>query len=393
MARLFDDASSEYLQHSAGVLSLSGGFSMGAWFNSDDEAVAGAICSHGKLTNIDYIKLVLTSGPSGIVRFNSIGDGSASYCDTSTSYSQDTWHHALGVYIGETSKAVYLDGGGKGTNTSTDQGSFSPPHSYTFIGSRAEVSTGQYFSGHLAEVAMWNTALTDDDAVMLAAGISPLLVKPQYLAAYWPVIGRTSPEIDVVGGYNMTLNGTPTAAPHPDIITPSGPLVEYPSFLTPTSLLTLHPLQAVPTTSNAAVLGLRNRRPNLGFDDTTAQSAVFDFTMPRSYGGSDITVVLHSAAATATSGNAKVGVSLERIGDQQQDVDSDGFAGVNNKVFVVPDVSGYIKQTRIRFTAGADMDSIAAGEKFRLKVTRLADETNDDLSGDWQLFMVDLRSS
>ena len=42
-------------------------------------------------------------------------------------------------------------------------------------------------------------------------------------------------------------------------------------------------------------------------------------------------------------------------------------------------------------TDGADMDSVAAGELFRLKVTR--DATSDDASGDAELYAVEIRES
>jgi hypothetical protein len=61
-------------------------------------------------------------------------------------------------------------------------------------------------------------ALTDDEAVILSLGYSPVFVRPANLVAYWPLVGRSSPEPDIVGGYDMTLVGSPTVADHPRII-------------------------------------------------------------------------------------------------------------------------------------------------------------------------------
>ena len=49
----------------------------------------------------------------------------------------------------------------------------------------------------------------------------------------------------------------------------------------------------------------------------------------------------------------------------------------------------------IAFTDGAQMDSMAVGEKFRLKISRDADSTNDtdDMAGDAELHMVEIRET
>ena len=57
----------------------------------------------------------------------------------------------------------------------------------------------------------------------------------------------------------------------------------------------------------------------------------------------------------------------------------------------VPGTSGLVDVVSIAFTDGADMDSVAAGEGFRLKVTR--DASSDDATGDAELRFVELRES
>jgi hypothetical protein len=55
--------------------------------------------------------------------------------------------------------------------------------------------------------------------LLLSLGYSPLFVRPQSLVAYWPLIGRNSPELELIGGQGGTLTGT-TQAEHPRIIRP-----------------------------------------------------------------------------------------------------------------------------------------------------------------------------
>ena len=115
---------------------------------------------------------------------------SISFASSSISYSTNTWHHCAGVWASTTSRSVYLDGGNKGTNTvSRDTGTMTR----FAIGSNFGF---QDLNGKAAEWAFWNVALTDADVALLAKGAHPLSVKPQNILHYWPVIGRTDPEID-----------------------------------------------------------------------------------------------------------------------------------------------------------------------------------------------------
>jgi hypothetical protein len=147
-----------------------------------------------------------------------------------------------------------------------------------------------------------------------------------------------------------------------------------------------------PPASNYATLDMRNNHPCLDFDATTNESAIFRGIMPRHYAGGGITVYLHYAMSSAEADTVDWDVAIERIGDGQQDVDSDGFAAVNSvDNTTVPGTSGLVDIVSVAFTDGADMDSVAAGEMFRLKVTR--DAASDDAAGDAELYAVELRET
>lgn len=146
-----------------------------------------------------------------------------------------------------------------------------------------------------------------------------------------------------------------------------------------------------PPTSNFATLDTRNSHPVLDFDDTTNESSVFTGVMPQNYGGGGVTVYLHWSHA-ATSGDVDWDVAFERIGDQQLDVDSDSFAAVNSADNnTVPSTAGNVDVVSVAFTDGADMDSVAAGELFRIKVTR--DAASDTATGDAELHAVEIRET
>lgn len=158
------------------------------------------------------------------------------------------------------------------------------------------------------------------------------------------------------------------------------------------TLLIFTPLCNEPPSSNAATFDTRNLHPVLDFDASTNESAIFSAVMPRHYGGGGVTVYLHYAMTTATADTIDWDVAFERIGDQQLDIDSDSFADANSvDDTTVPSTSGNVDVVSVAFTDGADMDSVAAGEGFRLRVTR--DASSDDASGDAELLFVELRET
>lgn len=158
------------------------------------------------------------------------------------------------------------------------------------------------------------------------------------------------------------------------------------------SLLVFTPQANQPPASNYATLDTRNNHLVLDFDDTTNESAVFSGVMPRHYAGGGLTVYIHYAMTTAITGDVDWDVAFERVGDQQQDIDSDGFAAANSvDSTTVPGTSGLLDIVNITFTDGADMDSIAVGEAFRLKLNR--DAASDTASGDAEILAIEIKET
>jgi len=158
------------------------------------------------------------------------------------------------------------------------------------------------------------------------------------------------------------------------------------------TLLIFRPQDNTPPPTNYATFDARNNHPVLDYDDTTNESAVFDFVLPRNYAGGGLTVYLHYAMTSAISGDIDWDVAIERIGDQQLDIDADSFAAVNSvDNTTVPATSGLVDIVAITFTDGADMDSLAVGESGRLKVTR--DAASDTATGDAELIAVEVKET
>lgn len=144
-------------------------------------------------------------------------------------------------------------------------------------------------------------------------------------------------------------------------------------------------------TAGAAQLDTRGDGHTLiDFDDSTTEVAYFKAYMPQNYSGGGITVTI-SWVAEATSGTVDWLVAFERLPVVAQDIDNGGFAASKSVGRVVPLVSGAIKNSTITFTDGAEMDSIAAGNLFRMKVSR--DALLDDAVGDASVIAVKIEET
>lgn len=165
------------------------------------------------------------------------------------------------------------------------------------------------------------------------------------------------------------------------------------------SLAVFTPLHNEPPSSNFATLGTvtaaTGARPVLQFDAATDETAIFSGVMPRNYDGGGVTVTLWYAMAGANTSKSVVwNAAFERIvdGDAMGAGGSD-FAAVNAVTDGADDTADNIDPATITFTNGADMDSVVAGDPFRFKVVRDADNGSDDADGDAELYYVEVKET
>lgn len=144
------------------------------------------------------------------------------------------------------------------------------------------------------------------------------------------------------------------------------------------------------TGTNFAPLGVRNNHPVLLFDTTTQEIAIFSAILPRNYGGGGITAYVTWAADTATTGTIGWDVAFEA--DVAQDIDADGFATAKTiTAATVSGTAGIPSTTNVAHTNGAEIDSIAVGELFRVRIRR--DVAGDSAAGDAHLLAVELKET
>lgn len=157
------------------------------------------------------------------------------------------------------------------------------------------------------------------------------------------------------------------------------------------TLLIFIPQCNEPPAATFATFDTRNQHPVLDF--ALNEIGVFSGVMPRHYGGGGITVYLHYAMTSAEANDIKLETYFERIGDAQQDLDSDGFAAAQNSGDItVPGASGNVDIIPTTHTDGGQMDSVAVGEGFRLKVKRIA-VAGTDADGDLELRFVEIKET
>lgn len=219
MARSFND-SSDYLEY-AGAASTALPVTMACWV-APDLATAEVAVSLSTATALNSVSLQITA--TGVLRARSSTTGGvAASADTTATVTANTWAHIAGVFTSTTSRTAYIDGGNAVTNATSNNPSASSFNT-TNIGVRYETTRANFFGGEIAEVGIWSVALTAAEIASLAKGVSPLMIRPASLISYWPLIGKTSPEIDLHGRLEMTVNGT-TAADHPRIYMPRGIMI------------------------------------------------------------------------------------------------------------------------------------------------------------------------
>jgi hypothetical protein len=122
-----------------------------------------------------------------------------------------TWFHAAGVFTSSTSRRAYANGvaGSNVTANVTPTGI-----NRIGIGARVRSTIDQYHDGLIAEVGIWDVALTAPEIASLADGVTCDKVRPQSLRFYAPLIRDLQ---DVRDGLTITNTNSATVADHPRV--------------------------------------------------------------------------------------------------------------------------------------------------------------------------------
>lgn len=128
---------------------------------------------------------------------------------------QSQWNHIAGRKNG--TGATALDVAVNGTFSTPVTSSVTIAQSTaSLVFGRFSDSNSQKFNGLLAEVAIWDAALTNTEIRSLASGAKAPGIRPANLKGYWPLCGINDYETDVINNNPAAPQlGFPQAATHP----------------------------------------------------------------------------------------------------------------------------------------------------------------------------------
>ena len=115
-------------------------------------------------------------------------------------------------------QTIYRNNSSVGSRSTTFSTAVTAHNEFT-LGNQGSAFTQVNCNSRLAEYGEWNVVLTAGERAALAAGVSPLLVRPSNLKRYRPLSGFVTPENDWVAGDALTVTSA-ASYPHPRVIMP-----------------------------------------------------------------------------------------------------------------------------------------------------------------------------
>lgn len=201
------NGSTQYLSVASAVVS-SMPLTIAGWFNVANTTASHTICSIGVSGGTDRYMLQADGASLGDPVVAWIGAGGAGRQSNAGAFTANTWTHGAAVFTSSTRRLAYKDGtaGTANTNSVSPSGVNS-----TLIGARYATTLGSYCNGYVAEVGVWDVALTADEIVALAKGYTPDQIRPQSLVMYLPLVREL---VEPRKGVTFTNNNTATVAAH-----------------------------------------------------------------------------------------------------------------------------------------------------------------------------------
>lgn len=216
MARYFTRANTEYLFRSASTPVTDAPFTIAAWAKIESDPTTD---------DFTIIQIQDASGAQDYWRLNADGSFGAGHFslgvrDTGNSYqaavstiipTQGVWYHVVGVVRSATDRECFVNGGNSGTNVVNR----SPNNVDSIaIGREMDSTPDDPWDGAIADVVIWTVGLTDLEIFQLWQGKPPVTIRPQSLAAYWPLFSVADRDL-WNGRFNMAAFNTPTWVPSP----------------------------------------------------------------------------------------------------------------------------------------------------------------------------------
>lgn len=205
MARNFDGTNDYLDAGNPSVLNITGDeVTLSAWIKLDTVDGEGKILAKWADSGGQFQYLL--SIDSNEKCLAAIYNGGTRIATGTTTLVPGVWYHIALTYNGSALK-IYCHGVEE--DSTVTSGNMSSTTAPVRIGAGSGGSgTENPFDGDIGHCAIWDAPLTADDIASLAAGISPLKIhKDNNLLFFAPLNGQ-DPEYDVVGGLDLTVNGS-----------------------------------------------------------------------------------------------------------------------------------------------------------------------------------------
>jgi len=206
----------------------SGDFTVGLYIRTSTNysGAYGRILMYGEGGQADDLSYTLFINTSNYLGFEIDDASTAKYATSSSAYNDGKWHHLVGVREG-TNMKLYIDGSLITTTAIGSYGSLDMSGKKLLIGvnnASAPAGLGNYFTGLINEVALWNTALDADAVTALYNSGVPLLPtsdsgnydNSSALQGYWRNDGNTTWTDRSTNSNNGTASGSPVSIVIPE---------------------------------------------------------------------------------------------------------------------------------------------------------------------------------
>lgn len=221
MAFNFVEGSTQFLALSNNNKITAYPFSMAcwAWIDRVGSTPLAFMWIGGEASSAEYAALFFNDNQDDKLWAQSVIGGGAQSI-SAAAMTAGKWFHVGGTWASATSRIAYLDGVAATPETTSKTVSGND----AAIGYFNDTSPAFPLDGRIMEAGFWGGSGTDvlsaANMATLAAGYSPLFVRPDILKMYLPLVRNSN---DIVGGVTVVENGTPTVIQHNSIIYPSAP--------------------------------------------------------------------------------------------------------------------------------------------------------------------------
>lgn len=126
----------------------------------------------------------------------------------------------------------------------------------------------------------------------------------------------------------------------------------------------------------------------LAFSDSADWSSVFEGYMPIGYGGGNVNLILHWASWTVTTNNCRWQAEFERYAANGNRTDTANWGTAQANNFAPGSTLSSMGFATFSALTPANIGNIAAGDSFRVRISRLGTNGGDTMVGLGYLYKV-----